>query len=193
MTTVPYTKIYRILHWAIALSFALLLITIFLRMTWLNKDHVATIIKNYQVEINQQALSQDQLLSLAKKIRQPMWVWHIYLGYVLSGLFVIRLTLPLLGTMKFQNPLSQGLSLKERFQKWVYLVFYSCVMVSLITGLYLKFGSKDWKDSMESIHVLSLYYLIPFIVIHLGGVFLAELTTDKGIISRIISGSKSKK
>jgi cytochrome b len=43
---------------------------------------------------------------------------------------------------------------------------------------------------MEEIHVLSLYYLLGFMVLHFGGVLLAECTTQKGLISRIISGSK---
>ncbi|MFZ1806312.1 MAG: cytochrome b/b6 domain-containing protein [Cyclobacteriaceae bacterium] len=41
---------------------------------------------------------------------------------------------------------------------------------------------------MEEIHVLSIYYLVPFIVVHLTGVLLAEFTDQKGIVSRIVSG-----
>lgn len=41
---------------------------------------------------------------------------------------------------------------------------------------------------MEGIHVLSIYYLLAFILIHLSGVFWSEFTSQQGIISRIISG-----
>ena len=41
-----YPAIYRIVHWAIAVSFMLLLITIFLRLTWMNKYNVAAIIQD---------------------------------------------------------------------------------------------------------------------------------------------------
>ena len=41
---------------------------------------------------------------------------------------------------------------------------------------------------MEDIHVLSIYYLVPFIIIHLTGVLWAEFTDQKGIVSRIVSG-----
>lgn len=44
---------------------------------------------------------------------------------------------------------------------------------------------------MEGIHVLGIYYLIAFIVIHLAGVFIGEFTNQKGIISRIVSGTKA--
>lgn len=191
MENKSYSKIYRILHWAIAISFTLLLFTIFLRLTWMNKNNVADIIQNYLTtnEINHN-LTPDQLIVLAKKIRQPMWDWHIYIGYVLTALFSLRFALPFFGEMKFQNPLAKGLSGKEKFQKWVYLIFYVFVVVSLVTGLIIKFGPKDLKSTMESIHELSIYYLVAYIVLHIGGVLMAELTSDKGIISRIVGGGK---
>lgn len=189
MKNTKYSTLYRIIHWSIAISFMLLLVTIFLRLTWMNKHNVAAIIQDY-LNGTDQVLSQDQLIVLAKKIRQPMWVWHIYIGYVLTGLFGLRFILPLFGRMKFQNPFEKGLTLKEKIQKWTYIVFYLCVVVSLVTGLIIKFGAKSLKKPMEEIHVLSIYYLIGFIILHFGGVFIAEFTNQKGIVSRIISGSK---
>ncbi|CAM1334790.1 cytochrome b/b6 domain-containing protein [Tenacibaculum aestuariivivum] len=187
-----YSKVYRIIHWTIAVSFLLLLITIFLRLTWMNKYNVATIIQNY-LGGTDQVLSQEQLIDLAKKIRQPMWNWHIYIGYVLVGLFSIRFILPAFGHMKIQNPLDKTLSKKMKFQKWTYIIFYLCVIVSLVTGLIIELGPKEFKKPMEEIHVLSIYYLIVFIGIHLTGVLIAEFTDQKGIISRIVSGSKKDK
>jgi cytochrome b561 len=189
MEKTNYSKIYRTLHWAIAISFTLLLITIFLRLTWMNKYNVAAIIQEY-LSTTGQTLSQDQLIVLAKQIRQPMWDWHIYIGYVLTGLFSLRLILPFFGSMKLQNPLVKNLSLKDKFQKWTYIIFYLCVVISLVTGLIIVFGPKEFKKPMEEIHVLGIYYLIAFIVIHIAGVLIAEFTNQKGIISRIVSGSK---
>ena len=191
MENVKYSKIYRIIHWAMAVSFMLLLITVFLRLTWMNKNNVAAIIQDYLRDTDQ-VLSQDQLIVLAKKIRQPMWNWHIYIGYVLTGLFSLRFILPLFGHMKFQNPMIKNLSVKEKLQKWTYLIFYLCVVISLVTGLIIEFGPKEFKKPMEEIHVLSIYYLVGFIIIHIAGVFVAEFTDQKGIISRIVSGSKTK-
>ncbi|MBK5208918.1 MAG: cytochrome b/b6 domain-containing protein [Flavobacteriaceae bacterium] len=189
MEMTKYSKIYRIIHWVIAVTFMLLLITIFLRLTWLNKYHVATIIQGYLSDTDQ-FLTQEQLIALAKKIRQPMWNWHIYLGYILVGLFSIRFILPTFGHMKFQNPYDKNLTLKEKFQKWLYLIFYLFVIVSLTTGLIIEFGPKELKKPMEEIHVLGIYYLIGYILLHLTGIFIAEFTDQKGIISRIVSGSK---
>ncbi len=184
-----YSKVYRIIHWAIAVSFLLLLITIFLRLTWMNKFNMAAIIQEY-LNGTDQTLSQEQLITLAKKIRQPMWDWHIYIGYVLVGLFSIRFILPSFGRMKIQNPFDKNLSTKMKLQKWTYIIFYFCVIVSLITGLIIELGPKEFKKPMEEIHILGIYYLIAFIAIHLAGVLIAEFTDQKGIISRIVSGTK---
>ncbi|MBJ7881403.1 cytochrome b/b6 domain-containing protein [Gelidibacter salicanalis] len=191
MKKAPYSKTYRLIHWAIALAFLLLLITIFLRLTWMNKFNMAAIIQEYLID-NGQVLSEDQLIVLAKKLRQPMWDWHIYIGYVLVGLFSIRFFLPAFGQMKIQSPLTKNLSTKEKFQKWTYIIFYICVIVSLVTGLIIELGPKELKKPMEAIHVLSIYYLLAFIAIHISGVLIAEFTEHKGIISSIVSGAKKK-
>lgn len=188
MQTRNYSKTYRILHWLIAFAFLLLLITIFLRKTWMEKNHVAEIIQTFLKDNGYAALPQDEAISLAKKIRKPMWEWHIYLGYFLTGLYCIRLAVPFFGKMKFSSPFKEGLNTKTKFQFWVYLVFYTCTAVSLITGLIIEFGPKVYKKTMEEIHELSLYYLLSFMILHFAGILIAEFTSDKGLISRIISG-----
>jgi len=155
----------------------------------MNKDNMASIIENY-LRGTDQVLSRDQLIILAKQIREPMWKWHIYIGYVLVGLFCFRFLSPLFGEMKIANPLDKSLHTKEKFQKWIYIIFYVSVVVSLVTGLFIEFGPKDLKKPMEALHKLSVYYLVPFIVIHLTGVLIAEFTTQKGIVSSIVSGKK---
>lgn len=184
-----YSTIYRILHWTIAIAFILLLITIFLRSTWLDKNNIAAIIENFLKDKNQ-SLTHDEVISLSKKIRQPMWDWHIYLGYFLTGAFILRFMLPVFGIMKLQNPFTKNLTVKEKFQNWTYIIFYLCVVVSLFTGLMMKFGPENLNGTMEDIHVLGIYYLIGFMVIHIGGVLIAEFTDKKGIVSSIISGAK---
>ncbi len=191
MEATKYSKIYRIIHWAIAISFLFLLITIFLRLTWMNKYNVAAIMQNF-LNGTDQFLSQEQLIALSKEIRQPMWNWHIYIGYLLVGLYSIRFLLPLFGHMKIQNPFSKNQSAKVKFQKWAYIIFYACVIVSLTTGLIMELGPEGLGKSMEAIHVLGIYYLTAFIGIHWGGVLIAEFTEQKGIISRIVSGMKDK-
>jgi len=189
MKTTNYSKIYRIIHWTIAFAILFMLITIFLRLTWMNKYNMAEIIQSYLTSVGV-SLTDDQTIVLAKNIRKPMWNWHIYIGYVLVGLFGIRFLLPAFGQMKIQNPFGKNLSTKMKLQKWTYIIFYVCVIVSLTTGLIIELGPKELKKPMEEIHVLGIYYLIGFIAIHLAGVLIAEFTDEKGIIYRIIRGSK---
>jgi cytochrome b561 len=155
----------------------------------MNKYNVAAIIQNYLIDTDQ-SLNQEQLIALAKKIRQPMWNWHIYFGYALTGLFSLRFILPLFGKMNFQNPFGKNLSKKDKFKKWTYIIFYICVIISLATGLTIEFGPKELKKTIEGIHVLGIYYLIGFIALHWAAVLIAEFTNQKGIISSIVSGSK---
>src|SRR5690606_39534745 len=77
--------------------------------------------------------------------------------------FPTRRSSDLFGQMKIQSPFTKNLSLKEQFQKWTYIVFYLCVAVSLITGLFIELGPKEFKKTMEGIHVLGIYYLLAFI------------------------------
>ena len=184
-----YSRIYRIMHWLIAICMLLLLLTIFLRLTWLEKNNVSQIIQDYLKSINV-SLTEDQSILLAKKIRKPMWDWHIYFGYALVALYCIRVTLPFFGHMKFQFPWTKGLNTNDKFKQWVHLIFYIAVFISLATGLVIELGPKAYKKPMEEIHELSLYYLSIYIVLHFSGILIAEFRDKKGIISEIISGNK---
>lgn len=166
----------------------LLLFTIFLRMTWLNKHHVAEIM-GAELSKNDVQLTEETLVKMAKKIRQPMWDWHLYLGYALFVIYLFRMTLPFVGKqMPFPNPFNKKLTKGIRFKKAVYLVFYLFLLISLVTGVVIVWGPKSTKHLMEEIHELSIYYLLGFMTIHLAGIFYTEFTQDKGLISRIISG-----
>lgn len=153
----------------------------------MNKNNMALIMKDYLSE-NDIQLSDDQLIDMAKKVRKPMWQWHIWIGYVLVGLYSIRLILPFFGEMKITNPMKKGLSGKQRLQYWTYVIFHICVAISLTTGMLIVWGPDNLHEISEEIHVLSIYYLLGFIALHFGGILLAEFGGEKGIISRIING-----
>jgi cytochrome b561 len=177
------------MHWSIALTMLFLLLTILLRLGWMNKYHVAEIAGAYLLDQGV-SLSDDQLILLAKKIRKPMWDWHIWSGYLLMGLYVVRMSLPFFGVMKFMSPSHKQASGKERFEAWTYIVFYALVGISLVTGFLIVNGPKEYKGDLEGIHELSIYYFGAFIVLHFGGILLAEFGSKKGIVSRIVSGER---
>jgi Ni,Fe-hydrogenase I cytochrome b subunit len=47
---------------------------------------------------------------------------------------------------------------------------------------------KRLKITMEFIHELSMFYVIPFIFIHFAGIFISEQTDGKGVASKMIAG-----
>lgn len=184
-----FDRTFRIMHWLLAILMFLLLVTIFLRLTWLEKFSVAEIINTYAAD-QQINITQDQAVTLAKKIRKPMWQWHIWLGYAITAVYVLRMLLPLFGRMRFASPKQAGLDGKTRFQYWVYLVFYVLLGASLSTGLLIEFGPDAWHETLEELHVLSIYYFVAYMLLHIGGVLLAEFTSLPGLISRVISGNQ---
>ena len=187
MREIRFNLASRLIHWAIALVFLYILLTVLLRLGWMNKGHMGDIIQENLAKdgIN---LDKDAAGTLAKKVRRPMWETHTIAGYVLVGLYVIRMILNYVQGFGFESPLRSGLSGYKKFKSWVYVLFYICLTGSLLTGLLIEFGPHSIHDASEEIHKLSLYYMIAFIAIHLIGVVIADGTKERGIISKIISG-----
>lgn len=158
-------------------------------MGWMNKDGMGTIIHDNLAE-QKVTINQDDAALIAKKVRKPMWSTHTIAGYVLVGLFVLRIILTWVQGMGFANPLKAGVTLYHKFKAWVYIVFYLMLGTSLFTGLMMEFGPESLEHTMEDIHVLSLYYSVAFILLHTVGVLMADAGKERGIISKIISGDK---
>jgi cytochrome b len=64
------------------------------------------------------------------------------------------------------------------------------MFVSLLTGLLIEFGPDDLHETMETIHKLSLYYLISFIVLHFGGLWIAEKIEKQSLVSKMIASKE---
>ena len=107
-------------------------------------------------------------------------------GWSFCGTF----TLTWVQGLGFANPLKKGVSQYDKFKSWVYIVFYLFLGAALFTGMMKELGPESTEHIMEEIHVLSLYFAIPFIVLHTFGVLIADAGKERGIISKIISGDK---
>ena len=186
-----YSLAFRFLHWSIAFVMLGMLITILLRYSWLNKEEMSEIIMGYSTsqDVN---MTKEKAVVLAKRIRAPLWEWHVYLGYALMGLVFIRIILGMMGRVPFLNPFKGGITLNLRIRAIIYLLFYVCVVISLVTGLVLELDIETaYNNEIKSIHFGSIYYFVTYLVIHFIGVLFAELSSDNGIVSRMING-KSK-
>ncbi len=182
-----YPFVHRFLHWAIAIVMSFLLLTILLRLGWMNKFHVAEILgenlSTYNIE-----LGEAERIALAKKIRKPMWDWHIYSGYALIVLYLLRLVYNRVSGYGFVLPFRKSLLIHEKVQSWSYLSFYALIAGSLITGMLIVHGPKSWKSSIEGVHEYSHFYLLTFIAIHFMGLYLNEISAKKGKVNKMLTG-----
>lgn len=179
-----FTSLHRGLHWSIAGGMIVLFITGFLRMEWMGKKAVIGAMKTKDL-----AATEDQMREIYKAIREPMWQWHEYAAYLIFLAFAVRIIYMLSKGMKFPNPFNHQSEFKERFQGYIYLIFYLFVLESCITGIYLKWFEGDLKEPMEAVHKWGLYVFPAFILLHLIGIYIGERTSKKGIVSKMIGGN----
>jgi cytochrome b561 len=187
-----YSASFRLWHWLNAIVVLGLLGTVFLRKTFLswrtNSELIMTKLSEFGVQI-----TNDQAVSIAKSIRAGMWEWHIILGYALAFLVLYRIYLYFTNAKtkeKFSN-----LSLHKKGVEVLYYVLYTTLFFMTLSGLFLVFYkdlgfSKDFAHTVKEIHELVFNFIMYFVILHIGGVVLAELKDEKGIISNMISGEK---
>lgn len=46
----------------------------------------------------------------------------------------------------------------------------------------------EWESKIETIHKLGIYWFPLFILLHLSGLIIAEISNKKGIISKMVGG-----
>lgn len=181
-----FTVLHRILHWTMAMAMPVLFITGFLRMYWMNKDGMVSII---QSKTEATPLSKEQMVSIAKAIREPMWQWHEVFAHIMIISFVIRIVYMIVKGIRFPNPFKSNSSFKERLQGLTYVYFYVFVFISAFTGICIEKGFlEQWKHSIETVHKWGIYWFPIFIVLHIVGLVIAEHSNKKGIVSKMIGG-----
>lgn len=180
-----FTKTHRLLHWLAAMAMGVLFITGFLRMTWMAKK---TVVKTMETQLPQANLQKEEMVGVAKSLLKPMWEYHEIAAYIMLGLLAARIVYMLVKGIRFPNPLASQVSIKERLQGVIYLLFYIFVSMATITGFYLMWGDGTYKEPMEAIHKWGLYWFPIFIFLHIVGIVIGELTDKKGIVSKMIGG-----
>lgn len=181
-----FTVIHRVLHWLLALTMPIMFITGFLRMYWMNKNGMVSIIES---KTTASPLSKDVMTDIAKTIREPMWEWHEIFANVVIITIIARILYMIFKGIRFPNPLNKSLPLKEKLQGFVYIYFYVFIFISAFTGVCIEKGFfTNYADQIEMVHKWGLYWFPIFIVLHLAGIAIAENTNKKGITSNMIGG-----
>ena len=178
------TTAHRFLHWGIGLLISVSFLTGFLRETWMSKKRMAAIIQD-----NWSDITKEEAIKLASSIRAPMWEWHIYAAYLIVGLFLVRVIYMVVKGIKFPNPFSSQSQGKEKLEGIVYIAFYLLITLNVLTGFYHLWGTEPSLRKLSGeIHTWSIYWFPIFILLHLGGIYLAEKSNQKGIASKMIGG-----
>ena len=133
-----------------------------------------------------------------------------HFGLALAALWLLRLLLelrqpaprrfgprPLAGLRRYRlAPPARGEQAgKNLFSLLTYLAFYLMLTVIVLTGLGLTYHHDfEWLDriehELEEIHNVTMYCILAFFAVHVVGIVWAELTSDKGVVSRMIGGDK---
>jgi len=207
--TKDYSVPMRLWHWANWLLISGQLLTILFQRVIVK---ARTAVPEFQETMSRDgiALTEKQARSLTHIISERIWDWHVYLGLALAGLWLLRLLLELRGPAprrfgprllaalrryRLAPPALGEQAGKNLFALSTYLVFYVMLTTIVLTGLGLTYHHDfEWLDriehDLEEIHNVTMYGIMAFFAVHLVGVVWAEVTSDKGLVSRMISGGR---
>ena len=154
-------------------------------------------------------LNEKQARGIAHYFSEKLWVLHTFIGYGISFLLLCRIFIEFLISkeQRFGTRLRQALRLspttdlakKDRrhylIVRSAYMVFYILILTMACTGLGLAFEDIEFFDSihrpLKEIHEIGQWGIFTYVILHLGGVLIADFSKDKrGIISRMIGGGK---
>lgn len=185
-------------HWLTAPLIFGLVATAFLPGTLLapgtTAKQVRSVLAAQQVNINE-----DQSLIIGKALTDNTWLLHQYLGYGLVLLFIFRLVLEATGRSgrRLFPPLRRTATgaypPPGRTVRSIYLFFYLVLAVAVVTGICLSlvpwYPGLQYYRLIRILHQATLYFVLLFTPIHIGGVLLAERRQQtKGIVSGMING-----
>lgn len=196
----------RFWHWANALLISLQLITILFQKVIVNSRSA---VPEFQQALHKDkvTITTQQARAFAHIISERIWAWHIYFGWALVALWVLRLGLHLTGPSELRfsarllavlrryrlaPPADKSQAGKILFAKTTYALFYIFLTLMVTTGLILIYEDVSWLKGIhhlaEETHNVTMYLIIGFIVLHVVGVVWAESKEDHGLISRMVGG-----
>ena len=180
----------RLWHWLTAILILGLLGTVFLRDTFLNSRQNAALVTDILAKQNI-SLTSDQSKEIGWALRDPMWNWHYYLGFALTGVFILLRVFNRKQSIIPKIKSAFAISKHQGFIKLLYLAFYLIVSYMIVSGFLMYFSenlhlSKETFKLLHTLHEWAQWFFVAFIILHVGGVVYAENKTDPGIVSDMI-------
>lgn len=192
-------------HWLNALVLLGLVGTMLLRKTFLSWRANAALIEARAHEAGV-SLPPDLAKGMARGIRDVMWEWHYPLGFALAALLVVRVLVAVLAREGVMRPVRDGMrvataatgqdkrdALHFTFVRLLYVIFYACVLFMACTGMATYFSKPlglgdGLVKQVKEAHELVSWFFIFFVLAHLAGLVVAELTRYRGLVSDMIHG-----
>lgn len=200
----------RLWHWANAIVILGLLSTVLIRKTFLSWRTNSYVIEQKMMAAGT-SITPELAKEIAVAIRDPLWNWHVYLGFALGALLLARILIAVLIEKKCPGvfPLKSAMDIKnvaaeERPRalhfsavKISYAIFYLVTILMVATGLLLNFKTaiglqNEFAGTIKEIHEFMMWFFVVFVSGHIVGVVIAENRADKGIVSDMIHGGTGK-
>lgn len=188
----------RFWHWFNSIVIFGLLGTVLLRKTFLSWRTNSALIEE-KLKAAGTTITPELAKDIAVSIRNPLWDWHIYLGFALCGLFLGRVLIAIFVEKKWPGIHDyKKTGLHYSAVKVGYAFFYLATALMITTGLLLTFKadlnlSKDFVSNIKEIHEFMMWFFVVFVAGHILGVVIAEIRNDSGIVSDMIHGGSPDK
>jgi Ni/Fe-hydrogenase 1 B-type cytochrome subunit len=198
----------RIWHWLILIVISASLGTVFLTSTLFSTRGNIQMVQE-QIRQKGGGVTDVQARAVAHAYTDKVWKLHILIGYALCFLLLSRIVIELshpkedrLGrklkkalTLAVENDDQKRDKRHYLYVKYGYLIFYFFFLIMALSGLGLAFEENPFfrslREVFSTIHSVTQSLIYLFVVIHLTGVIRADLTDNKGMVSRMINGKLS--
>jgi Ni/Fe-hydrogenase 1 B-type cytochrome subunit len=198
----------RIWHWLTFIIISAIIVTVLLNSTLFNQRSNIPMVQD-QLKAKGMIVSEDQAFAVTREYEDKLWGVHKLLGYGLAFLLVSRIFIEIVqpGEEKIAARIKKTLALFRKKEgdwkeyrhylivKYSYLLFYVLLFCMAVTGLGLAFGrelgfSRQLHGTIKEIHNFCQYLMYAFVILHLGGVIIADNTKNRGLVSGMINGNK---
>jgi cytochrome b561 len=203
-----HSAVIRIWHWLTFLIISGSMITVLINSTLTNQRKNIPMVQE-QLKSRDIVVTEDQAFAVTREYEDKFWGVHKLFGYSLAFLLISRLIIELSvpGDEKMRSRIKNALGLVRKKEgewkeyrhylrvKYTYLLFYLLLFYMALTGLELAFGRelgfpREFHETIKEIHSFGQYLMYAFVIVHLFGVIIADITNKKGLVSGMINGNK---
>lgn len=204
----PHSSLIRIWHWLTFLVLAFSLFSVLMGNVLFKPRTLSPVITE-SLKHGGLEVTEKQAHGVAHEIHDMIWTWHKILGYGLGILLISRFLIEFAQNkneriaMRIKNAKQgikdgnlDGSDLKHFI--WVnraYLIFFLILLLMAITGLGMAYEDDvPWLDHIKRLnhnfHGLLQYAMYSYLLLHLGGVIISDMTKHKGLVSGMINGNQ---